>query len=71
MRGAIHSGEAYTSIGDTVRRLRAEGLARGRGTRGVVDLFFSGVQPRVMWISIGGFVFFGAYERAKGLLQSL
>ena len=25
----------------------------------------SGIQPRVMWIGIGGFVFFGAYEGAK------
>ena len=28
-------------------------------------VFFSGIEPRVMWISIGGFVFFGAYEQAK------
>ena len=65
------SGLAYTSIADTVRRLRVEGLSRGRGGRGVLELFFSGVQPRVMWISIGGFVFFGAYERAKALFQSI
>ena len=30
----------------------------------------SGVQPRTMWISIGGFVFFGAYETTKRLLFS-
>jgi len=34
-----------------------------------IGTFFSGVQPRVMWISIGGFVFFGAYETAKGALM--
>jgi solute carrier family 25 S-adenosylmethionine transporter 26 len=28
----------------------------------------SGIQPRVMWITIGGFVFFGAYEGAKSTL---
>jgi len=27
----------------------------------------SGVGPRVGWISIGGFVFFGAYEKAMEL----
>ena len=25
----------------------------------------SGIQPRVGWITVGGFVFFGAYEGAK------
>ena len=24
-----------------------------------------GLQPRVLWISIGGFVFFGAYEASR------
>lgn len=32
--------------------------------RSYFRVFFAGVQPRVMWISIGGFVFFGAYEQA-------
>jgi len=31
-------------------------------------VLFSGIQPRVMWISIGGFVFFGAYETYKTIL---
>ena len=35
---------------------------------GAYNIFFSGVGPRVTWISIGGFVFFGAYEQAKQLL---
>lgn len=30
---------------------------------------FSGVKPRTMWISIGGFVFFGAYETASASLS--
>lgn len=34
-------------------------------------VFFAGVEPRVMWISIGGFVFFGAYEQAKRMLMNL
>jgi hypothetical protein len=28
-----------------------------------VKTLFSGVGPRVTWISIGGFVFFGVYEK--------
>eukprot|EP00397_Hematodinium_sp_SG-2012_P034810 GEMP01037372.1.p1 GENE.GEMP01037372.1~~GEMP01037372.1.p1 ORF type:complete len:269 (+),score=52.01 GEMP01037372.1:95-901(+) len=34
-----------------------------------VGALWSGVGPRTMWISIGGFVFFGAYEEAKSLLK--
>ena len=32
---------------------------------------FRGIEPRVMWIGIGGFVFFGAYEKTKQILTSL
>jgi len=48
------------------------------GTLGVVRLvfaergvggLFAGVTPRVTWISIGGAVFFGVYEKAKSLLS--
>ncbi len=63
---------------DTVQRLASEARekfqlestnASSPGTSGSVGrsyfrVFFAGVQPRVMWISIGGFVFFGAYEQA-------
>lgn len=31
---------------------------------------FAGVTPRVMWISIGGAVFFGMYEKAKDIIQN-
>lgn len=34
------------------------------GVRGL----FAGLTPRVMWISIGGFVFFGVYEKVKTLI---
>ena len=33
-------------------------------------VFFRGVEPRVMWIGIGGFVFFGAYEQAAALIAN-
>jgi len=29
---------------------------------------FAGIGPRVGWITIGGFVFFGAYEKAQEML---
>lgn len=32
---------------------------------------FLGLQPRVMWIGIGGFVFFGAYEKSKEVLTDM
>ncbi|KRZ66815.1 S-adenosylmethionine mitochondrial carrier protein [Trichinella papuae] len=36
-----------------------------KGIRGL----FAGCVPRVVWLSIGGFVFFGAYEFFKGFLS--
>ena len=31
---------------------------------------FAGVVPRVLWISFGGFVFLGAYEKFSMYLQA-
>merc|ERR1712098_689235 len=39
-------------------------VAREKGVAGL----FAGVTPRVTWISIGGAVFFGVYEKSKSLL---
>lgn len=36
---------------------------------GGFKVLFAGVQPRVLWISIGGFFFFGSYEKAKTILM--
>lgn len=33
-------------------------------------VLFSGIVPRVTWISIGGAIFFGTYEKAKRELAS-
>ncbi|KAJ8598591.1 hypothetical protein CTAYLR_001679 [Chrysophaeum taylorii] len=33
--------------------------------------FFSGVSARVFWISLGGFIFFGAYDASQKLLPSI
>jgi solute carrier family 25 S-adenosylmethionine transporter 26 len=38
---------------------------------GGVKRLFAGIGPRVMWISLGGAVFFGAYETSKSLLDKL
>jgi solute carrier family 25 S-adenosylmethionine transporter 26 len=48
-----------TSVVNTIRSIYVD----GGGMK-----FFSGIAPRVMWISIGGFVFFGAYESSKRLI---
>lgn len=62
MLGADRDGKLYTSAADVVRRVwQTEGAST----------FFSGIQPRVMWISIGGFVFFGAYEGFKQAVQPI
>lgn len=61
MLGADQHGEHYKNAIDVVRRTMAEEPRK----------FLSGIQPRVMWISIGGFVFFGAYEQFKSLLDPI
>lgn len=54
-------GKAYTGIADTFRRICAE---EGPAT------LMSGVGPRVMWIGIGGFIFFGVYEDCRRVLTT-
>jgi len=53
------SGEAYVGTLNSLRTIAAE---EGAGA------LFSGLGPRVGWITLGGFVFFGAYEKAQELL---
>ena len=59
MLGADKHGVAYTSARDVLTRVVRD--------EGAVTLL-SGIQPRVGWITVGGFVFFGAYEFAKNSL---
>ena len=60
MLGSDKNGEKYKGAKDVVERiLKEEGSS----------VFASGIQPRVMWISIGGFVFFGAYESYRSILM--
>ncbi|KAF1790860.1 Mitochondrial carrier domain [Phytophthora cactorum] len=55
MLGKDAKGVPYKGTLNTLSRVYTdEGLKR----------LFSGVGPRTMWISIGGFVFFGMYEKA-------
>ncbi|KAG0259988.1 hypothetical protein BG011_002208 [Mortierella polycephala] len=53
------SSAYYSGIISTFKRILAE-----EGPRAL----FSGIGPRVMWISIGGSIFLGVYEKAKALV---
>ena len=73
MLGADSAGKPYLGAIDTFKRVAQEGQANVRAglpSKGALQLLFAGVEPRVVWISIGGFVFFGAYEAAKKMLMS-
>jgi len=60
MLGSDKSGVPYQGAGDVIKKvISEEGSA----------VLLSGIQPRVMWISIGGFVFFGAYETFRLFLM--
>ncbi|KAK9761427.1 S-adenosylmethionine transporter [Basidiobolus ranarum] len=52
----------YSGIFHTMGRIYTE-----EGLRAL----FSGIGPRVMWISIGGYIFLGVYEKAKKTIGNL
>jgi len=54
------SSDANSGTIGVIRNIAAESGIKG---------LFSGVAPRVTWISIGGAVFFGVYEQVKTLLS--
>ncbi|KAG0020564.1 hypothetical protein BGZ80_003988 [Entomortierella chlamydospora] len=56
----IQSSAYYSGIIPTFKRILAE-----EGPRAL----FSGIGPRVMWISIGGSIFLGVYEKAKVIVS--
>ena len=60
MLGKDAHGRAYGGAWSTFNRIVAE---EGYHT------LFSGIYPRVMWISIGGMIFFAAYERSKSFIS--
>jgi len=56
MLGADSKGVRYLTFRDTLTRIiKDEGPKK----------LFAGIELRVMWIGIGGFVYFGAYEKAR------
>lgn len=59
MLGRDKEGVPYRGALNTLLRVRREGMAA----------LFAGAAPRVTWIGIGGFVFFGAYEAAMRALR--
>ena len=59
MLGRDREGVPYTDMLSTLARVRREGIAA----------MFAGVTPRVTWIGIGGFVFFGAYEASMRAMR--
>ncbi|KAJ2768381.1 hypothetical protein IWQ56_002338 [Coemansia nantahalensis] len=52
---------AYSGVFHTLARITREEGARA---------LFRGVVPRTVWISIGGFVFLGSYEKARSVFVS-
>ncbi|GMT18095.1 hypothetical protein PFISCL1PPCAC_9392, partial [Pristionchus fissidentatus] len=56
----LSTGVEKRRVGETLREVYREG--------GVPRLF-SGVAPRALWMSLGGFIFFGAYEVTSSLAQ--
>lgn len=54
------SPDVYSGIISTMVKIQKE-----EGTRAL----FRGIEPRVMWIGIGGFVFFGAYEESRKFIS--
>ncbi len=64
MLGSDRLGVPYHGVNDVIQRLLKEESGNG-------SILFRGVQPRVMWISIGGFVFFGAFESFRSCLMAI
>lgn len=82
MSGGIAAG--LTTPLDVVKtRLMLGKDVEGREYKGMISTFrrivneegpsklLSGISPRVIWIGIGGFVFFGAYEKARSIISPL
>lgn len=62
MLGTDIQGKPYKSGVDVFRKVLSQ--------EGFLTLF-SGLQPRVIWISLGGFVFLGSYEAYRAMLQPM
>mmetsp|Transcript_5133 Transcript_5133/g.7936 ORF Transcript_5133/g.7936 Transcript_5133/m.7936 type:complete len:199 (+) Transcript_5133:83-679(+) len=62
MLGKDSKGVPYRNAMDVFQKIMAD---EGAST------LLSGIRPRVLWISIGGFIFFGAYEFASSVVSPL
>ena len=62
MIGKDGKGVVYRNAVDVARR-----VVRDEGGK----TLWKGIEPRVMWISIGGFVFFGAYEEFRSITMKV
>ncbi|KAK1754354.1 mitochondrial carrier domain-containing protein [Echria macrotheca] len=54
----------------SARRERIPTIVRGILRENGIRPFFSGIGPRVMWISIGGAIFLGSYQWAVNAMES-
>ena len=65
------STEAKPSLWKETKALYQEGCAENptAPVRGGTSKFFLGVVPRLGWIGIGGWVFFGAFEGARSMMD--
>lgn len=71
-RGAGGAGAATVNGGKPPTYYRGVFDALGRITRDEgLSALFGGVVPRVLWISLGGAIFFGGYEFTKAALLPL
>ena len=61
MLGVDANGVPYKHMTETLGRIYSEGGVRG---------LFSGLGPRCGWISLGGLVYFGAYEEMVKIVSS-
>jgi solute carrier family 25 S-adenosylmethionine transporter 26 len=55
----------------SVQRQSALSTFRQIVAEGGTGALFRGITPRVIWISVGGAIFLGAWDFAKGALESL
>lgn len=44
-----------------------QGIVKEEGT----SALFKGIGPRIIWISVGGAIFLGAFDSAKAALENL
>jgi solute carrier family 25 S-adenosylmethionine transporter 26 len=75
MSGCVSAAIAAT-ITNPLDVIKTRIMTRGfNGLRNAIQtegysLFLKGIGPRVLWISIGGFVFLGTYEKVRSMYDN-